>query len=114
MLFPAPEAPQRNSIVSWFLPKSAMLVALPVDDQTLRADGPYGARVAFSPVAGRRDGCLRRGRRDAPVLEGVQPEAEAARTGGGTAGAAGDGHSLMRPADSERVFGFTFFTHDKH
>ena len=62
------EAPQRNSIVARLLPEPTLLVALPVDDEALRADGPHGARLAFSPVAGRRDRRVGSRRRDAAVL----------------------------------------------
>ena len=61
-------APQRNSIVARLFPEPVVPLALPVDDQTLRADGPYVSSLAFSPVAGRRDGRVGSRRRDAAVL----------------------------------------------
>ena len=84
-------APQRNSIVSRFFPESIMPLALPVDDQTLRADGPYGSGVAFSPVAGRRDGGVRGGGRDAEVLVHLRGRADV----GGAAQGPDAGHALV-------------------
>ena len=61
-------APQRNSIVARLLPEPIVPLALPVDDEALRADGPHGASAASGPVAGRRDGRVGSRRRDAAVL----------------------------------------------
>ena len=68
-----------------------MLVALPVDDEALRADGAYGSRVAFSPVAGRRDGGVRGGRRDVEILVHLRGRADV----GGAAQGPDAGHALV-------------------
>ncbi len=84
-------APQRNSIVSWFFPEPIVPLALPVDDETLRADGPHGARLAPGAVAGRRDRGVRGGGRDVEILVDIWRRADVS----GAAQGPDAGHALV-------------------